>query len=233
MRSFTIYPTDYNHNMYVMLNGKEYRVHSKKITEDESKTIVYDYSKDYSQIIQNPWIDGIIADNWKVVLKKDLHKMYGCDNFHAFHIVRQSEVEAFYEYTSSLIIYGIECKRFFDAGIGYVGYKELYPEFIEIEDDSYVEICKSIPEKNLKKIRIGNDPAHDGLYSTNLIPKDCIDKIVLHRIYLKSDLIENNLEKIYTGNQEDIVLDMQNVDSSILQIMIDHNVIKINDCCCR
>lgn len=141
-----------------------------------------------------------------------------------FHIIRQSEVEKFYEYTSTIVINGIECDRYVDAGVGYFGYHDEYPEYVEIEGDKYEEAIATIPQEDLKLITIGN--AKDGLYTKYIIPKKYIDKIILRRKYLHTDLIEFCLEKFYTGEEDVFELDPKNPDPKVLEMMKEYGVIK-------
>ena len=140
-----------------------------------------------------------------------------------FHIIRQSEVEKFYEYTSTIVINGIECDRYVDAGVGYFGYHDEYPEYVEIEGDKYEEAIATIPQEDLKLITIGN--AKDGLYTKYIIPKKYIDKIILRRKYLHTDCIEFSLEKFYTGEEDVFELDPKNPDPEVLEMMKEYRVI--------
>ncbi len=145
-------------------------------------------------------------------------------NAEIFHIIRQSEVEKFYEYTSSIVINGIECGRYVDAGVGYFGYHDEYPEYVEIEGDKYDDVIATIPQEDLKLITIGN--AKDGLGTKYIIPKKYIDKIILRRKYLHTDLIEFCLEKFYTGEEDVFELDPKNPDPKVLEMMKEYGVIK-------
>ena len=140
-----------------------------------------------------------------------------------FHIIRQSEVESFYEYTSSIVINGIECNGYVDAGIGHIGYHDKYPGYIEVSD-KYKEIIATIPQEDLKMITVGD--YKDGLFKINIIPKKFIDKIILHRKYLHTDCIEFSLEKFYTGEENVYELDPQKPDPEVLEMMKKYRVIE-------
>lgn len=139
------------------------------------------------------------------------------------HIIRASEVEKFYEYTSSVVINGIECDNFVDAGIGHIGYHDKYPDYIEVSD-KYKEIIATIPQEDLKMITVGD--YKDGLFKINIIPKKFIDKIILRRKYLHPDCIEFSLEKFYTGEEDVFELDPKNPNPEVLEMMKKYRVIE-------
>lgn len=194
----------------------------------------------YNNMVNNSFIDGIHAgrlyhnvtyDVYKELLSEAIEsaqksarnyspRYYLCP----FHIIRQSEVEKFYEYTSTIVINGIECDRYVDAGVGYYGYHELYPGYIEVEGSKYKEVIATIPQEDLKLITIGD--AKDGIFKINIIPKKYIDKIILRRKYLHTDCIEFSLEKFYTGEEDVFELDPKNPDPEVLEMMKKYGVIK-------
>ncbi len=144
-------------------------------------------------------------------------------NAEIFHIIRQSEVEKFYEYTSSIVINGIECSKFEDAGTVFCDYNYGYIDVLY--SGKYDEIISTIPESDLKEVNIRMD---SGRYyeRKKLIPKKYIDKIILRRKYLHTDCIEFSLEKFYTGEEDVFELDPKNPDPEILEMMKNYGVIK-------
>lgn len=138
------------------------------------------------------------------------------------HIIRASEVEKFYEYTSSVVINGIECDKFEDAGTVYCDYNYGYIDVLY--SGKYEEITGKIPESDLKEVNIRMD---SGRYyeRKKLIPKKYIDKIILRRKYLHPDCIEFSLEKFYTGEEDVFELDPKNLDPKVLNLMIEYRVV--------
>ena len=65
-----------------------------------------------------------------------------------FHRIRRSEIKKFYEYTSSIVINGIECDEYVDAGVGYFGYHDEYPGYVDIGDAKYKEVIATIPQED-------------------------------------------------------------------------------------
>lgn len=213
-----------------------------------------DFSKLYDEFIENKYYD--VMSYWgsdekitksfqngkvslskadyinriKEILYEDLTQL-ASDRFvtsvrsEIFHIIRQSEVESFYEYTSSIVINGIECNDYVDAEVGHFGYLDKYPNYIEIDGSKYKEVIATIPQKDLKLIQIGFDP-HDGIFHKYIIPKKYIDKIILRRKYLHTDLIEFCLEKFYTGEEDVFELDPKNPNPKVLEMMKKYGVIK-------
>jgi len=174
-------------------------------------------------VSKNDYLDAI-----KNVINKDLIRLasgrYVTTVYSSiFHIIRASEVKLFYEYTSSIVINGIECNKYLDAGVGHIGYHDKYPGYIDVSD-KYKEIIATIPQEDLKMITVGDNP-HDGIYKINIIPKKYIDKIILRRKYLHPDLLEVCLEKFYTGEEDVYELDPKNPDPKTLEMMKKYGVI--------
>ena len=193
----------------------------------------------YDNMVNNPFIDGIHArrlyhnvtyDVYKELLSEAIEsaqksarnyspRYYLCP----FHIIRQSEVEKFYEYTSSIVIKGIEVKRFFDAGQNRVELQldNEMPNYIAIYDR---QILIQIPSNDIMHVEKGHD-RDIGRVCYDLIPKKYIDKIILRRKYLHTDLIEFCLEKFYTGEEDVFELDPKNPDPKVLEMMKEYRVI--------
>ena len=165
----------------------------------------------------------------KEILYEDLTQLASgsfvtCANSKICHIIRASEVERFYECTSSIVINGIECNEFVDAGVGYYGYQDEYPEYIEIDGPKYKEVIATIHQEDLKMITVGN--AKDGIAKFYIIPKKYINKIILRRRYLHTDCIEFSLEKFYTGKEDVFELDLKNPAPEVLEMMKKYRVIE-------
>ena len=151
---------------YVQIREEEFYVKSWPFNNSEDiKNIIfikdlchdgnllnYEYrGKYYSLISRNSFIDGCAIDGMcftSIDLDQFLSKIEDgimrlgeefVNTIGPFHIIRQSEVESFYEYTSSIVINGIECNGYVDAGIGHIGYHDKYPGYIEVSD-KYKEI---------------------------------------------------------------------------------------------
>lgn len=227
-----------NHNLRVLIRGTEFRFFLEDV-DNEKRSIIYDFRFfdnidlvfGFNMFFQNQYFDGIEING--IRCKKNSIDTFvskvsvidGCKRkIWPFHIIRQSEVEKFYEYTSTIVINGIECDRYVDAGVGYYGYHELYPGYIEVEGSKYKEVIATIPQEDLKLITIGD--AKDGIFKINIIPKKYIDKIILRRKYLHTDLIEFCLEKFYTGEEDVFELDPKNPDPEVLEMMKKYRVIK-------
>ncbi len=194
----------------------------------------------FCDIKSNHFVDGIRSDklfynisynDYKEILSKALCQAKK-SNMHftpryflcPFHRIRGTEIKTFYEYTSSIVINGIECDMYVDAGIGHIGYHDTYPGYIEIEGAKYKEVIATIPQEDLKMITVGD--YKDGLFKINIIPKKFIDKIILRRKYLHPDCIEFSLEKFYTGEEDVFELDPKNPNPEVLEMMKKYRVIE-------
>ena len=173
-----------------------------------------------------------IIDSIQKIIRNHAHElsnnMYNDIKATLYHVVSSSEIKNFYEHYVSLIINGIECLDFEDTHISAFGNHEIYSRdyfgFIDV-NDNYQAICNSVSNENLKEILLGN--VFDGCnYCKLLVSKKCIDKIIVRKRFLHTDLIETGLEKFYTGEEETIVLDPNNPNPDILRRMLDANVLK-------
>lgn len=199
---------------------------------DEQDRFFYD-------IKSNHFVDGLRSDklfynisynNYKEILSSALYRakksnMHFTPRFFMcpFHRIRRSEIKNFYEYTSSVVINGIECNKFEDAGTVYCDYNYGYIDISYAKECD--EIISTISESDLKEVNIRMD---SGRYyeRKKLIPKKYIDRIILRRKYLYPDCIEFSLEKFYTGEEDVFELNPKNPDPDILEMMKKYRVIR-------
>lgn len=225
----------YGHNQRVVINGKELRLFLEDV-DSEKRSIVYDFRffdnkdfvKGFNTFLQNNDFEGIEINETKytqidtATFMSKVSEIGSKKKIYPFHIIRASEVEKFYEYTSSVVINGIECDKFEDAGTVYCDYNYGYIDVLY--SGKYEEITGKIPESDLKEVNIRMD---SGRYyeRKKLIPKKYIDKIILRRKYLHPDCIEFSLEKFYTGEEDVFELDPKNPDPKVLNLMIEYRVV--------
>lgn len=142
-----------------------------------------------------------------------------------FHKVRKSEVESFYQCTLSIVIRGIEISEFDDAEVGYYGYQDKYPGYIDVSaSEREQEIVSLLPQEELKKISVGN--SRDGFTYPTLIPNKFIEKIILRRKHLNIDLVENDEDKQeFTGKEDVFEIDPNHPDQKVLEMMEKYKMI--------
>lgn len=232
---------------FVSIQGIEYKpYYSSEVVVNCSNSLKsYDLCnrsdvKDlFLHIKENPFIDGFHScsghfiyeftfDSYLNMLAEALYyaKIRGTSPnryFWPFHRVRKSEVDLFYECSISLIIKGIEINKFDDAGIGYIGYPDSYPDYIDISSSGKEsEVVKLIPEGEIKKIQVGNP--HDGVNTVSLISKNCIEQIILRRKYLDIELVEDGEKtQAYLDKEDIFTLDPYNPDDKVFNMLMNYN----------
>ena len=200
-----------------------------------------DQKEFFNQVKINPFVDGILSGSghlmyelsydeylreiekaryYAVLNKKNLDEF-----IYPFHKVRKSEVESFYQITLSIVIKGVEISKFDDAEVGYYGYQDKYPGYIDVSASKREqEIVSLLPQEELKKISVGNP--RDGFTYPTLIPNKFIEKIILRRKYLNIDLVENGEDKQeFTGKEDVFEIDPVHPDNEVLEMMEKYKMI--------
>ena len=195
----------------------------------------------FEQVKTNQFVDGIHLGSGRLMYdlsyeeyERDIEKtMYyailnhkSSDEFiWPFHKVRKSEVESFYQYSLSIVIGGVEINKFDDAEVGYYGYHDKYPGYIDVsESGREQEIVSLLPQDELKKISVGNP--HEGFTYPTLIPNKFIEKIILRRKHLNIDLVEEDEERQeFTGKEDVFELDPNHPDQAVFEMMEKYKVI--------
>ena len=235
---------------FVVINGFEYRLfYSSDVVvncdDDKKKNfLLADESniKDfYNKIVEDPFVDGIHTDpdilhyslpysRFEEILRYEIRsaRLNHCSPLHyvwPFHKVRKYEVESFYQCTLSIVIKGVEISKFDDAEVGYYGYQDKYPGYIDVSASKREqEIVSLLPQEELKKISVG-DP-RDGFTYPTLIPNKFIEKIILRRKYLNIDLVENGEDKQeFTGKEDVFEIDPVHPDKEVLEMMEKYKMI--------
>ena len=150
--------------------------------------------------------------------------------FTAIRRMNYDDVKSFFLYKTSVRILGEEIYDFTDAGVGYYGYPQLYPGYLEANNNKLGENIK-----DAKDITIGN--ARDGMTSARIYPKKYIEAITLHQCFINKqclidvlDYPHNGVNKEdFTGEEKTWVLNPQEEDEEILDILINHRVIQLVD----
>ena len=200
-----------------------------------------DQKEFFNQVKINPFVDGILSGSghlmyelsydeylreiekaryYAVLNKKNLDEF-----IYPFHKVRKSEVESFYQCTLSIVIKGVEISKFDDAEVGYYGYQDKYPGYIDVSASKREqEIVSLLPQEELKKISVGNP--RDGFTYPTLIPNKFIEKIILRRKHLNIDLVENDEDKQeFTGKEDVFEIDPVHPDKEVLEMMEKYKMI--------
>ena len=151
-----------------------------------------------------------------------------------FHRVRQSEVEAFCEYESSIVLGGyneesrVECKNFLDLNCLQPGFSETYPEYVSVDAESSEILCKTLDSWQQKKITI-NDVENDNTREITTFRKGALRQIKLYRRYLGTSNIEHSLDVPYTGKEEVFILNRDKIYPKDLELMRKYGVIVENE----
>lgn len=143
-----------------------------------------------------------------------------------FHKVRKSEVESFYQCSLSIVIGGVEISKFDDAEVGYYGYPDKYPGYIDVSASGREkEIVSALPQEELKKISVGNP--HEGFTYPTLIPNKFIEKIIFRRKHLNIDLVEEGEDsQEFTGKEDVFEVDPNHPDQKVLDMMEKYEMIE-------
>ena len=235
---------------FVVINGTEYRLfYSSDVVvnciDDPKKR--FNLGKDseikdfINKVVEDPFVDGIHTDpdilhydlpysEFEEILKYEIRSAYlnNCYPTHyvwPFHKVRKSEVESFYQCSLSIVIGGVEISNFDDAEVGYYGYPDKYPGYIDVSASGREkEIVSALPQEELKKISVGNP--HEGFTYPTLIPNKFIEKIIFRRKHLNIDLVEEDEDsQEFTGKEDVFEVDPNHPDSDTLGLMEKYKLI--------
>lgn len=237
---------------FVMINGTEYRLfYSSDVVVnciDDPKKI-FNLGKDseikdfINKVVEDPFVDGIHTDpdilhydlpysKFEEILKYEirsanLNNCYPTHYVWPFHKVRKSEVESFYQCSLSIVIGGVEISKFDDAEVGYYGYPDKYPGYIDVSaSERENEIVSALPQEELKKISVGNP--HEGFTYPTLIPNKFIEKIIFRRKHLNIDLVEEGEDsQEFTGKEDVFEVDPNHPDQKVLDMMEKYKVIEM------
>ena len=237
---------------FVMINGTEYRLfYSSDVVVnciDDPKKI-FNLGKDseikdfINKVVEDPFVDGIHTDpdilhydlpysKFEEILKYEirsanLNNCYPTHYVWPFHKVRKSEVESFYQCSLSIVIGGVEISKFDDAEVGYYGYPDKYPGYIDVSASGREnEIVSALPQEELKKISVGNP--HEGFTYPTLIPNKFIEKIIFRRKHLNIDLVEEGEDsQEFTGKEDVFEVDPNHPDQKVLDMMEKYKMIEM------
>ena len=236
---------------FVVINGTEYRLfYSSDVVVnciDDPKKI-FNLGKDseikdfINKVVEDPFVDGIHTDpdilhydlpysKFEEILKYEiksanLNNCYPTHYVWPFHKVRKSEVESFYQCSLSIVIGGVEISKFDDAEVGYYGYQDKYPGYIDVSASGREkEIVSALPQEELKKISVGNP--HEGFTYPTLIPNKFIEKIIFRRKHLNIDLVEEGEDsQEFTGKEDVFEVDPNHPDQRVLDMMEKYKMIE-------
>ena len=235
---------------FVVINGTEYHLfYSSDVVvnciDDPKKR--FNLGKDseikdfINKVVEDPFVDGIHTDpdilhydlpysEFEEILKYEIRSAYlnNCYPTHyvwPVHKVRKSEVESFYQCSLSIVIGGVEISNFDDAEVGYYGYPDKYPGYIDVSASGREkEIVSALPQEELKKISVGNP--HEGFTYPTLIPNKFIEKIIFRRKHLNIDLVEEDEDsQEFTGKEDVFEVDPNHPDSDTLGLMEKYKLI--------
>lgn len=236
---------------FVVIKGVEHiPFYSSDVVIDCSNMMKYfnlfkekDKKEFFEQVKSNPFVDGIHLGSGSLMYdlsydeyERDIEKtMYYAILNHKssyefiwpFHKVRKSEVESFYQYSLSIVIGGVEISIFDDAEVGYYGYPDKYPEYIDVSASGREkEIVSALPQEELKKISVGNP--HEGFTYPTLIPNKFIEKIIFRRKHLNIDLVEEGEDsQEFTGKEDVFEVDPNHPDQKVLDMMEKYKMIEM------
>lgn len=236
---------------FVVIKGVEHiPFYSSDVVIDCSNMMKYfnlfkekDKKEFFEQVKTNQFVDGIHLGSGSLMYdlsydeyERDIEKtMYYAILNHKssyefiwpFHKVRKSEVESFYQCSLSIVIGGVEISNFDDAEVGYYGYPDKYPGYIDVSASGREkEIVSALPQEELKKISVGNP--HEGFTYPILIPNKFIEKIIFRRKHLNIDLVEEGEDsQEFTGKEDVFEVDPNHPDQKVLDMMEKYKVIEM------
>lgn len=236
---------------FVVIKGVEHiPFYSSDVVIDCSNMMKYfnlfkekDKKEFFEQVKTNQFVDGIHLGSGSLMYdlsydeyERDIEKtMYYAILNHKssyefiwpFHKVRKSEVESFYQCSLSIVIGGVEISKFDDAEVGYYGYPDKYPGYIDVSASGREkEIVSALPQEELKKISVGNP--HEGFTYPTLIPNKFIEKIIFRRKHLNIDLVEEGEDsQEFTGKEDVFEVDPNHPDQKVLDMMEKYKVIEM------
>ena len=235
---------------FVVIKGVEHMpFYSSDVVIDCSNMMKYfnlfkekDKKEFFEQVKSNPFVDGIYLGSGCLMYdlsydeyERDIEKTryYAILNHKSsdefiwpFHKVRKSEVESFYQCSLSIVIGGVEISKFDDAEVGYYGYPDKYPGYIDVSASGREnEIVSALPQEELKKISVGNP--HEGFTYPTLIPNKFIEKIIFRRKHLNIDLVEEGEDsQEFTGKEDVFEVDPNHPDQKVLDMMEKYEMIE-------
>ncbi len=236
---------------FVVIKGVEHiPFYSSDVVIDCSNMMKYfnlfkekDKKEFFEQVKSNPFVDGIHLGSGSLMYdlsydeyERDIEKTryYAILNHKSsyefiwpFHKVRKSEVESFYQCSLSIVIGGVEISKFDDAEVGYYGYPDKYPGYIDVSASGREkEIVSALPQEELKKISVGNP--HEGFTYPTLIPNKFIEKIIFRRKHLNIDLVEEGEDsQEFTGKEDVFEVDPNHPDQKVLDMMEKYKMIEM------
>lgn len=238
---------------FVVIKGVEHiPFYSSDVVIDCSNMMKYfnlfiekDKKEFFEQVKSNQFVDGIHLGSGSLMYdlsydeyERDIEKTryYAILNHKSsyefiwpFHKVRKSEVESFYQCSLSIVIGGVEICNFDDAEVGYYGYPDKYPGYIDVSASGREkEIVSALPQEELKKISVGNP--HEGFTYPTLIPNKFIEKIIFRRKHLNIDLVEEGEDsQEFTGKEDVFEVDPNHPDQKVLDMMEKYEMIEIKE----
>ncbi|MDO4525880.1 MAG: hypothetical protein Q4B61_11205 [Bacteroidales bacterium] len=236
---------------FVVIKGVEHiPFYSSDVVIDCSNMMKYfnifkekDKKEFFEKVKSNQFVDGIHLGSGSLMYdmsydeyERDIEKTsyYAILNHKSsyefiwpFHKVCKSEVESFYQYSLSIVIGGVEISNFDDAEVGYYGYPDKYPGYIDVSASGREkEIVSALPQEELKKISVGNP--HEGFTYPTLIPNKFIEKIIFRRKHLNIDLVEEGEDsQEFTGKEDVFEVDPNHPDQKVLDMMEKYEMIEM------
>lgn len=148
------------------------------------------------------------------------------DDFCIFlrHQPQPHEAEFYYEASMTLVINGTEVDKFYDGIDRIPPLPFEVPEYIQFEGNPG-KIVEIAPERD--RIDFPIVQHENTKVSRTFISKKCIDKALLYKLYKDPATIGTpKSSRAYTGKVEVVELDMHHIDEQVLEVFIQHGVIR-------
>jgi hypothetical protein len=143
------------------------------------------------------------------------------------HQLQPHEAESYYEASMTLVINGNEVDKYFDGMDripplpfevpGYIHFEGNYGKILDIVSEQDRIDFPLLQDENTKRSR-------------TYISKKCIDKALLYKLYKDPATIGTpKSSRAYTGKVEVVELDMHHIDEQVLEVFIQHGVIRMQE----
>ncbi len=140
------------------------------------------------------------------------------------HLLQPHEAESYYEASMTLVINGNEVDKYFDGMDRIPPLPFEVPGYIQFEGN-YGKIFDIVPEHD--RIDFPLLQHENTKVSRTFISKKCIDKALLYKLYKDPATIGTpKSSRAYTGKVEVVELDMHHIDEQVLEVFIQHGVIR-------
>lgn len=166
-------------------------------------------------------------EDFLIILEKR-RKING-DDFYIYlhHQLQPHEAESYYEASMTLVINGNEVDKYFDGMDRIPPLPFEVPGYIQFEGN-YGKIFDIVPEHD--RIDFPLLQHENTKVSRTFISKKCIDKALLYKLYKDPATIGTpKSSRAYTGKVEVVELDMHHIDEQVLEVFIQHGVIRMQE----